>query len=123
VFVLLGAPYVEPEAVVEWTVRTAEYAARRGATRIALIPVRGGNGEMERLEVLGRFVPPSLSQLEAAMDRCLGLARVLVAADLWDIDRLPACAACRPRRIERLRRLNLTGGPEPAVACHACAAP
>lgn len=123
VFVLVGAPYVEPEASVEWTVRTAGYAARRGATRIALIPVRGGNGEMERLAALGRFVPPGLSQLEAALDRCLGLAPVLVAADLWDIDRLPACAECRPQRIERLRRLNLTGGPEAPVVCRACGAP
>jgi archaeosine synthase beta-subunit len=123
VFVLLGAPYVEPEESVEWTVRTAEYAARRGATRIALIPVRGGNGEMERLAALGRFVPPGLSQLEAALDRCLGLAPVLVAADLWDIERLPACAECRPRRIERLRRLNLTGGPEAPVVCRACGTP
>jgi archaeosine synthase beta-subunit len=123
VFVLLGAPYVEPEESVEWTVRTAEYAARRGATRIALIPVRGGNGELERLAALGRFVPPGLSQLEAALDRCLGLAPVLVAADLWDIDRLPACAECRPRRIERLRRLNLTGGPEAPVVCRSCGTP
>lgn len=123
VFVLVGAPYVEPEDSVEWTVRTAEYAARRGATRIALIPVRGGNGEMERLGALGRFVPPGLSQLEAALDRCLGLAPVLVAADLWDIDRLPACAECRQQRIERLRRLNLTGGPEAPIVCRACGAP
>jgi uncharacterized Fe-S cluster-containing MiaB family protein len=123
VFVLLGAPYVEPEESVEWTVRTAEYAARRGATTIALIPVRGGNGEMERLEALGHFVPPGLAQLEAALERCLDLAPVVVAADLWDLDRLPACAECRPRRIERLRRLNLTGGPEPRVVCRACGAP
>jgi archaeosine synthase beta-subunit len=120
--VLVGAPFVEPEESVEWTVRTAEYAARCGATRIALIPVRGGNGEMERLAALGRFVPPGLSQLEAALDRCLDLAPVLVAADLWDIDRLPACAECRPRRIARLRRLNLSGGPEARVVCHVCGA-
>ncbi|MGH2829580.1 MAG: radical SAM protein [Actinomycetota bacterium] len=123
VFVLLGAPYVEPEESVEWTVRTAAYAAQRGATTIALIPVRGDNGELERLAALGHFVPPNLSQLEAALDRCLGLAPVVVAADLWDIDRLPACAECRPRRIERLRRLNRTGQPEPPVVCRACGAP
>jgi uncharacterized Fe-S cluster-containing MiaB family protein len=123
VFALVGAPYVDPEESVEWTVRTAEYAARRGATTIALIPVRGGNGEMERLETLGHFVPPGLAQLEAALDGCLGLAPVVVTADLWDIDRLPACPECRPRRIERLRRLNVTGGPEPPVVCRACEAP
>jgi hypothetical protein len=123
VFVLLGAPYVEPDQSVEWTVRTAEYAVRRGATRIALIPVRGGNGELERLAALGHFVPPSLSQLEAALEHCLGLSPVVVAADLWDIDRLPACPECRPRRLERVRRLNMTGRPEPPVDCHACGAP
>jgi uncharacterized Fe-S cluster-containing MiaB family protein len=122
VFVLLGAPYVALDESVEWTVRTAEYAARRGATTIALIPVRGGDGEMERLEALGYFVPPKLSQLETALDRCLGLAPVVVAADLWDIDRLPACVECRPRRIARLRRLNVTGGPEPPIVCRACGA-
>ena len=119
-FVLLGAPYVEPEETVEWTVRTAEYAARRGAAAIALIPVRGGNGELERLAALGHFVPPSLRQLETALDRCLGLGRAAVAADLWDVDRLDACAECRPRRVERLRRMNLTGYGEPTVTCSDC---
>jgi len=55
-------------------------AARAAA--IALIPVRGGNGEMERLAALGHFTPPTLAQLEAALDRCLGLPAA-VAADLW----------------------------------------
>src|SRR4029077_4295371 len=49
-FVLLGAPYVPAEESVDWTVRTVEYAAARGARRIAIIPVRGGNGELERLQ-------------------------------------------------------------------------
>ncbi len=126
VFVLLGAPYIAPEETVEWTVRTAEYAAQRGAAAIALIPVRGGNGELERLAALGHFTPPTLAQLEAALDRCLGLPAA-VAADLWDLDRLgrggPGCDACRPRRVERLRRLNLTGRAEPPVACPACGTP
>jgi uncharacterized Fe-S cluster-containing MiaB family protein len=120
VFVLLGTPYIDPKETVEWTVRTAEYAARRGAAAIALIPVRGGNGEMERLAALGHFAPPSLRQLEAALDGCLGLAPAAVAADLWDVDRLDACAECGPRRVERLRRVNLTGRAEPPVTCSAC---
>ena len=120
VFVLLGAPYVAPEETVEWTVRTAEYAAQRGAAAIALIPVRGGNGELERLAALGHFAAPSLPQLEAALDRCLGFAPAAVAADLWDVDRLDACGECRPRRVERLRRMNLTGRAEPPVTCADC---
>jgi len=120
VFVLLGAPYVDPGESVEWTVRAAEYAAARGAGRVSLVPVRGGNGELERLEALGHFVPPTLRQLEAAVEQCLCLAPVVVAADLWDVDRLPGCPECRPQRVDRLRRLNLSGGPEPPVVCRAC---
>lgn len=121
-FVLLGAPYVEPEESVAWTVRTAEHAAERGASRIAVIPVRGGNGELERLAALGRFVPPTLAQLEAAVEQASSLPGTAVAADLWDVDRLPACAQCRARRVDRLRRLNLTGQPEPPIECGACGA-
>jgi archaeosine synthase beta-subunit len=121
VFVLLGVPYVSPGESVEWTVRTAGYAAQRGAAVVSLIPVRGGNGEMERLEALGHFTPPTLSQLEAALDGCMGLAPAVFTADLWDAGRLRACPDCRPTRIERLRRLNLTGTSEPPVVCSVCA--
>ncbi|HEX9605602.1 MAG TPA: hypothetical protein VF962_00080, partial [Gemmatimonadaceae bacterium] len=68
VFVLLGAPYVPAEESVAWTVRTVEYAVERGASVVSIIPVRGGNGEMERLQGLGHFTPPTLSQLEESLD-------------------------------------------------------
>lgn len=120
VFVLLGAPHVPAEESVEWTVRTAAYACGRGAAVVALIPVRGGNGELERLQALGSFTPPTLSQLDTALEGCLELSPAVVTADLWDVARLPACPECRAGRIERLRRLNLTGRTEPRVACSAC---
>jgi radical SAM enzyme (TIGR01210 family) len=120
-FVLLGAPYVPAEESIEWTVRAVEYAARQGASRIAVIPVRGGNGEMERLRELGAFVPPTLAQLETVLERCLALDPAVVSADLWDIERLPACDACRTQRVARLKRLNLTGRLDPPVNCSECA--
>lgn len=120
VFVLLGAPYVRAEESVAWTVRTVEYAVERGASVVSIIPVRGGNGEMERLQALGHFAPPTLSQLEAALDRCLQFTRTVVTADLWDVERLSACEHCRPERIERLRRLNVTGRAEPRIGCSLC---
>jgi archaeosine synthase beta-subunit len=119
-FVLLGAPYVPVEESVTWTVRTVEHAAACGAAVVSIIPVRGGNGEMERLRALGAFTSPTLAQLEAALDRCLGLGRAVVTADLWDVTLLAACEVCRARRIERLGRINLTGRAEPRVACDAC---
>jgi radical SAM enzyme (TIGR01210 family) len=117
VFVLLGAPYVPGDASVEWTVRTAEYAAQRGASVVSIIPVRGGNGELERLESLGHFTPPTLAELESALDQCIGWETSAVSADLWDAARLAACAQCRDARIERLRRINVTGVAEERILC------
>ena len=123
VFVLLGAPHVPAEAAIEWTVKTAEYAASRGARRIAIIPVRGGNGELERLEALGDFVPPTLAQLEYALDQCRGIKSAVVTADLWDIERLPGCESCHTQRVARIQTMNLTPNPQPPppIPCSACA--
>jgi radical SAM enzyme (TIGR01210 family) len=122
VFVLLGAPFVPAEETVAWTMRSVEYAVEHGASVVSIIPVRGGNGEIERLQAEGHFVPPTLSQLEAALDGCLQFTGAVVTADLWDVERLPACDHCGPARIERLRRLNMTGRAEPGIACPTCAA-
>ncbi|HET8653886.1 MAG TPA: hypothetical protein VFL93_00035 [Longimicrobiaceae bacterium] len=117
VFVLLGAPYTPPGESVEWAVRTAEYAVERGAAVVSIIPVRGGNGELERLAALGHFTQPTLAELEEALERCFGLAPAVVTADLWDVERLPGNEACRAERVERLRRMNASGRVEAAVGC------
>jgi archaeosine synthase beta-subunit len=123
VFVLLGLPYVPAEEGIEWTVRTVEYAAARGAARIAVIPVRGGNGELERLQALGDFVPPTLAQLERALEQCLPIRSAVITADVWDIERLPACKTCRAERIARIQSMNRSPSPKspPQVPCSACA--
>ena len=120
VFVLLGAPYVPSDESVEWTVRTAAHAVARGAAVVAIIPVRGGNGELERLESLGLFAPPTLRQLEDALDRCLTLGSAVVTADLWDVHQLASCESCREARVERLRRINVGGRVERRVECREC---
>ncbi len=120
VFVLLGPPHVPAMESVDWTVRTVEYAVERGASVVSIIPVRGGNGEMERLQSLGNFTQPQLSQLEDALDRCSQFTDVVVTADLWDSARLPACERCGAERIERMRRLNATARAEPPIVCTRC---
>jgi radical SAM enzyme (TIGR01210 family) len=122
VFVLLGAPYVPDDESVAWTVRTVEHAVERNASVVSIIPVRGGNGELERLQALGHFAPPTLPQLEEALDRCLQFRNTVVTADLWDVERLATCHHCRAGRVERLQRLNGTGRAEPRIACAACEA-
>lgn len=128
-FVLVGAPWVPAAETVEWTVATARAARAAGAAHVSLIPVRGGNGTMEELAARGEWAPPALSDLEAALDRCLGEAaasaaeagpEVVVTADLWDLDRFASCRACATPRRERLERVNATGEVEAPVMCSIC---
>lgn len=120
VFVLLGAPYIDPLESVEWAVRSVEYAVARGASVVSIIPVRSGNGELERLHSQGLFVLPTLAQLEETLERCLAFGDCVVTADLWDATRLAACDDCGVQRIDRLRRMNLSGHIDSAVTCSMC---
>lgn len=123
VFVLLGVPHIAPAESIEWAVRSVEYAATRGAQQVAIIPIRGGNGEMERLQALGEFVPPTLRQLESALEQCMAIKSTVVTADVWDIERLPGCEQCRGQRVARIRAMNTCTTPEspPRVPCSVCA--
>ncbi len=121
-FVLIGTPFVPPHEALDWVVRSAEHAFSQGAEHVSLIPVRTGNGEMERLERQGSFVRPTLGQIEGALDRCLDLGPA-VTVDLWDVERFADCPGCRDERVARLARINLSGRPEPAVECGACRYP
>jgi radical SAM enzyme (TIGR01210 family) len=120
VFVLLGAPHIPVEESVAWTVRTVEYAVDRGASVVSIIPVRGGNGEMERLQGMGAFTPPTLSQLEQVLDACVHIEDSVVTADLWDVERLPGCDQCRTMRTDRLRRMNIARSSEARIICSTC---
>jgi radical SAM enzyme (TIGR01210 family) len=121
VFVLVGAPFVPVRDAVAWAVRSAAHALDRGAAVVALIPARGGNGAMEQLAAEGAFTPPTLRDLEQALEEGLGLGGV-VTADLWDADRLVGCPACRAPRLARMARMNASGQLEPAVTCPRCSA-
>jgi archaeosine synthase beta-subunit len=122
-FVLVGAPFVPPDESVDWAVRSAAHALARGATHVALIPVRGGTPEMAALAAAGHWTPPRLADLESALGRALAAAppATVVTADLWDLDRWSDCPGCFAERRERLKRLNRTGRAEPAIACRLCA--
>jgi len=121
VFVLVGTPFVPAEESVAWAVRSTAWAFEQGADVVALIAVREGNGELERLAAAGEFTPPTLRDLEAALEGALGLHRGVVVADLWNTTLLRGCPACRPARVERLARMNRTGRVEPVIRCDACA--
>lgn len=122
-FVLVGTPFVPRDASIEWTARSVERALEAGAEVVSLIPVRAGNGELERLAQEGEFTAPTLADVEEVLDLCLeraGDGTGLVLVDLWDLERFSTCRACATARSERLGRMNLSGEREPRVACEVC---
>jgi radical SAM enzyme (TIGR01210 family) len=122
-FVLVAPPFVPPEEAVEWAVRSCAHAFERGAERVSLIPVRGGNGGNSAMEVLrdqGDFTSPTLAQLEEALECCLASGGGIVTADLWDARRFATCQQCADARLVRLDRMNRTGRIEPRPACPDC---
>lgn len=126
-FVLVGAPFLPAGEVVDWAVRSVAAAVDAGAGTVSLIPVRGGNGYLEVLSGSGAWRPPTLADLEAALDRCLAIVGEppgpVILADLWEAEDLEACAGCRGPRLARLTRENLSGRVEPVVHCGVCGGP
>ncbi len=117
-FVLVGSPYLPEVAGESWEMRSARHAFERGAERVTLIPTRAGNGAMDELARRGIWRPPTLGELERALDESLVLGNV--SLDLWDLERFSACTICLPERRARLQRINESGRMESEVTCDAC---
>lgn len=120
VFLLLRPPFLSEAEGAEWACRSLDAAFDAGATACAVIPTRAGNGAIEALQAAGQFAPPSLASLEAVIHYGLRQKRGRVFADLWDIERFFACAACSPGRAARLAEMNRTQRPTPPLVCAAC---
>ena len=120
VFVLIGGPHQRPEEVVEWCRRSAEHARACGAGVISLIPLRPGNGALDRLVEAGQAPVVTLRQVEEAFAAALEIPDAVVLLDLWDLERLATCPDCSEGRLARLRRMDATGRIEPAVDCPRC---
>jgi hypothetical protein len=117
-FLLLKPPLVTGEAeAIKLALASIEHAFAAGADCCSVIPTRGGNGILEQLAAGGQFTPPQLASLERVLEEGINLARGRVFVDLWDAEKLTPCAECGPRRIERLRQMNLRQEVFPAVAC------
>ena len=118
VFILVQPPFMREEESLEWAARSLDFAFNCGATAATLIPTRAGNGAMEQLQSIGQFTAPKLATLEAAAAYGLALNQGRVFTDLWDIH--PACPHCGPKRIERLRRMNLHQTILTPIECAEC---
>ncbi|MCC6509384.1 MAG: radical SAM protein [Pirellulaceae bacterium] len=132
-FVLLQPPWMSVADAVLWCQRSIDLAIECGARLVSVIPVRGGNGAMERLAESGEFTPPTARSLENILYDNLSIKRseaqdgqrsqsnrseAIVTVDLWDWDKLRGvCASCSSARHERLERMNLTRTVVPEVKC------
>jgi len=116
-FILFKPPTMEEQEAIYWAVKSVEFSLDAGADCCALIPLREGNGMIEKLIRQGLHQPPTLASLEVALAECLALGRGRIWVDLWDLERLALCQACGPARLERLRQMNLQQQVLPAVQC------
>jgi len=119
-FVLIKPPFMNDAEGLEWAVKSAAFAFSWGASVVTLIPTRGGNGAMERLQEMGEFMPPSLATVERALELALTLPGGRVFADTWDLERFSACSACLEKRRQRLHAINLSQKLLPAIDCPLC---
>ncbi len=119
-FVLLGLPWLCESEAIEWAIRSVEFAFSIGVGCCSVIPTRAKHGVMTRLERDGSFRSPSLASLEHVAEAIVLLGRGRAFVDLWDAERLEACSACAPRRIERLQKMNFTQRIPPQVSCDRC---
>lgn len=108
-FVLLRPPGMSAEEGIEWCTRSVDFAHRLGVRHISIIPLRGGNGALERLRAQGLFEPPSAACLERALAEVIDLPDAVITADLWDWEQLSGLTeACREARRQRLEAANRT---------------
>jgi len=120
VFVLVKPPFLSENEALNWANRSVDFAFDCGATAVSLIPTRFGNGALEALAQQGRFSPPELATLEAALDYGVGLKRGRAFADLWDLEKFSECGECFERRRARLQEMNLGQTVLPRVVCARC---
>ena len=120
VFLLVHPPFIPRAEREESLTSSVDLAWQCGASAVSLIPTRSGNGAMEALAEGGLFEPPTLRDLERAVEIARSRARGRVFADLWDLDRLATCPRCFFERAERLRLQNLQQSGLPPIPCDAC---
>jgi radical SAM enzyme (TIGR01210 family) len=116
-FILLGLPFISEAEGIEWACRSIDFAFGCGVDVCSIIPVRPGNGALDKLALEGYFRQATIRSLEQVLDYGIGLGKGLVFADLWDLERFSTCRHCFRSRKERLDRMNLTQLQTEPVSC------
>ena len=107
-FILLRPPFLSEVEGVEWACRSIDFAFACGVDVCSVIPVRAGNGALDKLALEGYFQEPAIQSLERVIEYGIGLQKGQVFADLWNLERFSRCDSCFASRKLRLTQTNLT---------------
>jgi len=113
-FVLLHPPGVAFGESIEWTWKTVAYALKHGVRHVSVIPVRAGNGWIDRLIADGLYQLPTVAMVRAFYNSVPKLDwkwpdTSVFEFDLWDWDNLKGgCAKCLPLWKANIDKCNQT---------------
>lgn len=107
-FILLRPPFLSEAEGLEWACRSIDFAFACGVDVCSVIPVRSGNGALDKLALDGYFQEANIHSLERVIEYGIGLKKGLIFADLWDLERFARCPQCFEARKKRLNQMNLT---------------
>jgi radical SAM enzyme (TIGR01210 family) len=116
-FILLRPPFLSEEEGIYWAERSIDFAFNCGVECCIIIPVRAGNGAMDRLKDMNLFSPPNIISLEKVLEYGIGLKRGRVFADVWDIEIFSSCKNCLDERTKRLIYMNFFQTSSESINC------
>ena len=117
-FILLRPPFLSESEGILWAEKSIDFAFSSGVECCTVIPVREGNGAMEKLMERGDFSRADIRSLEKVLEYGIGLKSGRVFADLWDLEMFSGCSRCFEDRRSRLAEMNLSQKLIPAVECN-----
>jgi len=117
VFVLLHPPGIAKEESIEWTWKTVDYAMKRQVRHVSIIPVRSGNGWIDKLIESREYQLPTASMIrelyqafgrkELSMSGLFLQGKTAIEFDLWDSGGWPGgCNRCRTSLEKHIARCN-----------------
>lgn len=116
-FVLLRPPFLSESQGIYWAERSIDFAFNAGVECCIVIPVRAGNGAMDRLMAMNMFSSPDIKSIEKVLEYGIELKAGRVFADVWDIGLFSSCEKCTDQRIKRLIDMNLSQEILPPLSC------
>ena len=117
VFVLLHPPGVDQKEAVEWTRNTVAYAMERRVRHVSIIPVRAGNGWIDRLIDTEVYQLPTVSMIrelyktfnrsEISSVEISSAGNTTIEFDLWDHENWQGgCPECRDSLVKHIALCN-----------------